>query len=180
LEKLVGKAPNRGDGMKEIQGELWDYYGTPNTLICLTTNGAVKKNGEGVMGRGCAYEATQRIPGIAKTLGRSLSVYGNQFIPDTQRGFAFFPVKHHWREQADLNLIQRSAEALDRLSRAVGMRDWTFILPRPGCGNGRLGWPEVKRVIEFLPDNVWVIYKLQQQHHVVSGAAENANKFSSL
>lgn len=31
------------------------------------------------------------------------------------------------------------------------------VLPRPGCGNGRLTWEQVKPVIKFLPDNVWVI-----------------------
>ena len=39
--------------MKEITGDLWDYYRRPMHTICITTNGTIKKNGKAVMGRGC-------------------------------------------------------------------------------------------------------------------------------
>ena len=66
-----------------------------------------------------------------------------------------FPVKYNWWEQASLELIKESAIALKK---AAEFED-TIILPRPGCGNGRLEWPTVKRVLEEvgLPDNVWII-----------------------
>ena len=149
--------------MKEITGELWDYYGKENFVVCITTNGTVKKNGEAVMGRGCAKEATERLPRIAKRLGASLNTIGLQFFEPVNLGnewtdpIALFPVKYNWWEQADLELIKKSASQLR--DRALAWPNCTYILPRPGCGNGRLTWDQVKPVIDFLPDNVWVISK---------------------
>lgn len=145
--------------MREITGNLWDYYQKPNTIICITTNGTIKKNGRGVMGRGCAAEAVRRIPNIDLYLGDALRKFGNiptrmgdlgQLIP-----LIFFPVKHNWYEAADLQLIKRSAQWL--AIEAEVEPNTTFVLPRHGCGNGRLEWGRVKPLLETLPDNVWVI-----------------------
>ena len=68
-----------------------------------------------------------------------------------------FPVKHNWWQPADLDLIAKSAEALEYM--ALSKPDTSFLLPRPGCGNGKLTWAEVRPVIKFLPDNVLVIDK---------------------
>lgn len=148
--------------MKEIVGELWDYFDKPNTIICITTNGAVRTDGKAVMGRGCAFEAAQHFKGLPKNLGTHIREHGNIFWVtsmhcDETGGLAFFPVKHKWWEQADIELIKKSALGLAVC--AIAAPDWTFILPRPGCGNGRLTWAEVKPVLEFLPDNVLVISK---------------------
>jgi hypothetical protein len=140
--------------MREITGNLWDYYNKRGFAICITTNGALRKDGCGVMGRGCALEAKQRIPGIEKLLGEGITKWGNVFRFAVEC-VAFFPTKHHWMDKADLVLIQKSAEMLAMTAKASP--DCNFILPRPGCGNGGLRWEEVKPVIEFLPDNVWVI-----------------------
>ena len=143
--------------MLEIKGNLWNYYGQPNVVVCITTNGFIKKNGEAVMGRGCALEATRLYPELPKLLGDHLKSMGNfpHLFEFERGGLISFPVKHNWWENADLNLIQLSAGYLSGLA---GIKSNTaFILPRPGCGNGHLSWEEVKPVIEFLPNNVWVI-----------------------
>lgn len=139
--------------MKEIKGELWDYL---DHVVCITTNGFVKKNGEAVMGRGCALEATKLIPGIAAKLGTKIRECGN-VVQWLGTNLITFPVKHNWWEEADLNLIRRSA--LDLSVIATNFSSRNFVLPRPGCGNGRRDWPTVKRVLDEvgLPDNVWVI-----------------------
>jgi hypothetical protein len=74
--------------MREITGNLWD----PMTwklngqkldilfdAIAITTNGTVKKNGEGVLGRGCAKEAVEKWKkfNIPRCLGDTISRYGN-------------------------------------------------------------------------------------------------------
>jgi len=140
--------------MKEIVGELWDYYKKLNTVILITTNGFVKKNGCGVMGRGCALEASQRIKQFPALLGYHIQKNGNVPMRVPGEPILTFPVKHSWWEQADLKLIKRSAEWL-----AGCDESYTYVLPRPGCGNGKLDWPTVKRVLESaeLQDNVWVI-----------------------
>lgn len=59
---------------------------------------------------------------------------------------ASFPVKRHWREKADLELIERSARQLVEI---VENRSYAAaVLPRPGCGNGSLSWEAVRPVLE--------------------------------
>lgn len=145
--------------MKEMKGNLWDYYNNDRYLICITTNGFVKRNGDAVCGRGCAYEATQRIENFARILGERIQKLGNvagvmQTEPD-EWGVFVFPVKHRWWEEADKSLIVESARTL--ANHALQNPQTLYILPRPGCGNGRLQWTDVKPLIEFLPDNVFVI-----------------------
>lgn len=142
--------------MREITGELWDYYGRHHTIVLITTNGTVKKNGACVMGRGCAFEATQRIPRIAKQLGALIQKHGNVVVELEYERLWTFPVKHNWWERADLELIRRSAETLGQLAQPPH-QDLTFVLPRPGCGNGHLTWEVVRPLLAGLPDNVLVI-----------------------
>lgn len=49
-----------------------------------------------------------------------------------------FPVKHHWREEADRILIAQSVVELQGLTDEMGWK--RVAMPRPGCGNGRLPW----------------------------------------
>jgi hypothetical protein len=67
-----------------------------------------------------------------------------------------FPVKHRWQDAADLELIKRSALELVEL---VDRNAWArkIKLPRPGCGNGRLRWSDVKPVLEPLLDDRFVV-----------------------
>jgi len=138
--------------MKVVTGDIWDY---PADVICITTNGTIKKNGEAVMGRGVALQAVQRFPGVAKDLGENLQRWGN-FPHILKSELVTFPVKHHWHERASLDLIKESAVQF-----AVHVKcfpELIFVLPRPGCGNGGLRWEEVEPVISsLLPDNVHVI-----------------------
>jgi hypothetical protein len=145
--------------MIEIKGNLWDFWDHDH-VICITTNGFVKRNGQAVMGRGCALEATQRVPGIAEILGDTIRRNGNHVSILTDKHLPLilsFPVKHNWWEEADLYLIERSAwELVEFVTNSENHK--TFVLPRPGCGNGRLRWETVKAVIEpILPDWVQVI-----------------------
>ena len=145
--------------MKEIKGNLWDHYkGADGPLICITTNGFVKKNGEAVMGRGCAREAMDRFDGLALRFGNLLKDFGNTFIYIGNGSLFSFPVKHNWWEEADIDLIRRSAqqlmEFLNRQNEFNTRSHFSFqfkevILPKPGCGNGKLDWEsQVKPILE--------------------------------
>jgi len=140
--------------MIEVYGELWDFADEPGFVVCITTNGTIKKNGECVMGRGCAAEAKARFSWLPKVIGTHIVKNGNipLYIPDLR--ILTFPVKHNWYEQADLDLIKDSAQ---RLYEIASHSAFEYILPRPGCGNGRLTWSEVKPILQDLPDNVRVI-----------------------
>jgi hypothetical protein len=137
--------------MIEVKGNLWDY---PADVRIITTNGTIKNNGECVMGRGCAAEAKQRHPTIARVLGEHIQANGNHvgWIYGQERGSIIFsyPVKHNWFEKADPILIERSAKEL-----MVAVAPWLkIVMPRPGCGNGRLNWDrDVKPILEPILDD---------------------------
>lgn len=143
--------------MIEVTGDLWIF---PADLRVITTNGFVKKNGEAVMGRGCAKEAALKWPDLPLKLGYSITQSGNHVFYLIEE-LCSFPVKHNWWEKADKELIERSArELLDFIDyRAAFDQPFkSILLPRPGCGNGQLDWKDVKPIIEpILDDRFYVI-----------------------
>lgn len=129
--------------MIEVRGNLWTY---PADVRVITTNGTVKKNGEAVMGRGCAAEAKRMYPRLPRELGRHIRHLGNIVmdygLTDDGNYLMTFPVKHEWMQKADQRLIEVSARTLTAY---INSPDWhtefkTVVLPRPGCGNGGLQW----------------------------------------
>jgi len=163
--------------MHEMEIDLWELY--EQGFPCgITTNGCVKRNGEAVMGRGIALEANKRFPGLARRLGNLIKNHGSHVFVIEERLFSF-PVKpaqgisngHNtvrpfpagalvpgWAMKADLELIRRSMEELEKLREAQG---WDkVVLPRPGCGNGGLKWDEVRPII----DRPWLI--VVRRNHV--------------
>lgn len=146
--------------MLEAQLNLWDE---PADAKCITTNGFIKKNGAGVMGAGIAGQAQRRYPELPHILGLHLETNGNHVgvlrLPDVNDPtyYVAFPVKHNWFEEADIELIERSAHELMALGKDMIWHK--ILLPRPGCGNGRLVWDEVKPVIEpILDDRVIIVH----------------------
>lgn len=141
--------------MKEIQKNLWDVE---CDLRVLTTNGIVRRDGACVMGRGCALEAKDRFPGIEFRLGELIRKYGNRVMRlGRYEGvvIASFPVKHNWKEPADPELIRRSAEQLVALADKFGYTD--VAIPRPGCGNGKLRWSDVRKVLDDVLDDRFTV-----------------------
>lgn len=144
--------------MLEQQVDLWSVT---DGAICITTNGTVKKNGRGVMGRGCALEAVDKYQDIDVELGNNIIKYGNivTFLKNWDIQILSFPVKHNWWEIADIELIKRSCKQLVDLMQKFSITK--VYLPRPGCGNGKLDWEkDVKPAIkDLLPDSVIIVSK---------------------
>jgi hypothetical protein len=145
--------------MKEDYGNIWHM---PGDAICITTNGFVKKNGEAVMGAGIAKEANNFYPGLAKALGEFICIGGNRVHPlyfdnTWEQLILSFPVKHNWWEKADMELIRKSCqELIEYLDVTKPLQN--VLLPRPGCGNGKLQWKDVKREIKpLLDDRITVV-----------------------
>lgn len=142
--------------MKEVRGNLWTY---PADVRVITTNGTVKRNGECVMGRGCAAEAKEKFTDLPRVLGRLIEQHGNNCYLLRRGGpegvLVSFPVKHQWMQKADYDLIRRSACQLVALADDQRWIDgWkTVVLPRPGCGNGGLRWADVKPFLEPILDD---------------------------
>lgn len=140
--------------MKEITGDLWDFHKAGHWVV-ITTNGDVTRAGLAVMGRGVAREAALRFTGIAAELAYRLRVHGNHVHAfGGERHLLTFPVKHHWQERADLELIKRSVEELKDAAQGFD----TIYMPRPGCGNGKLKWEDVRPLLVGLSDRFVVVW----------------------
>lgn len=137
--------------MKEAKGDLRTY---PANARVITTNGYVKWNGEAVMGRGCAREAALKYPDFPMVLGIDINIRGNHVQYWNFDGDVIwaFPVKHSWKENADIDLIMRSAKEIQE-----AMIFDSVVMPRPGCGNGNLDWEDVKKVIEPILDDRFTV-----------------------
>lgn len=142
--------------------DLWDPDMQADAII-ITTNGDVNASGRAVMGRGCALEAATRYPNLDWRFGQMLRARCNhtmlvelQSYPNGNDFWLIsFPVKHHWHQQADLELIERSARELVALA---DKHEWeTILAPRPGCGNGHLSWSAVRPIIADLLDDRFII-----------------------
>lgn len=143
-----------------------DCWTIPCDALCIPTNGSLVRLGpkggyRGVMGRGVAKQARDRDPGLDVSLGDHVRTQGH-VVGVIRRGdvvhctWVSFPVKHRWQESADLDLIRTSARELMAL---IAAEAWTtVVLPRPGCGNGRLAWEFVRpALIDVLDDRVVVV-----------------------
>lgn len=146
--------------MREQTGDLWKLI-QPGDALVITTNGDVDKRGWAVMGRGIALQAARRFAdeGLKERLGWMLQHgLGNHVsYVHTSAPFSLLtmPVKHHWHEKADPDLIIRSAHELVDVAR--GWAWGTIWLPRPGCGNGRLNWIDVRPLIEPILDDRFTV-----------------------
>lgn len=168
--------------MHEIVGDL--FASEKADAICITTNGFVNSQGSNTMGAGCALQAKQRWPGIQMVLGGWIRQEGNAVHLLTRKGpspkdptclihlpgfstwpahsvpyhIVSFPTKHHWSENSDPKLIEKSARELVELADAMNWHTG-IVLPRPGCGLGKLSWEgEVRPLLaSILDDRFYVI-----------------------
>lgn len=136
---------------------MWDVYNRTD-LFCITTNSYIKQDRSLAMGKGIALEATRRIPGIAKEFGRRITHLSNYGLiiweRPGQQSIAAFQVKRHFRDKADLNLIDMSTKQLIKI--ATKYPSARFDLNFPGIGNGELPRHLVLPIIRQLPDNVYI------------------------
>lgn len=145
--------------MIEITGDLWEYR-QPEDWVGITTNLTLRRDGKLVMGRGIAFEASQRYPALQKEWGekiRETSEKQPSIILTPKWKLIAFPVKYHFRDDADINLILRSTiQLLDILPMLSGGR---ILLPRPGCGNGRLDYAEVEPLLrKYLTSDRFIVF----------------------
>jgi hypothetical protein len=144
--------------MIEAEGDLWDFHAI-GAWVAITTNGFVKKNGEAVMGRGVAKEAAQRFPWLPAQLGERTLSAGNHVQIFSHIRLFTFPVKHHWHEPADPDLIVQSARELRGFLDDPGVLRLPkrVYLVRPGCGNGQLRWEDVRPLIAPILDDRFIV-----------------------
>ena len=154
--------------MREATGDIWSML-TDGDAIIITTNGILNTEGRLVMGKGIALEAKTRVKGVDRIAGDMVGRYGNHaWLLDpahmTPRwDMIFMPVKEHWRDPADLALIERSAHEIVKIVAQeihIGgvwaedhpdyVRLPNIYLPHVGCGAGSLNWSDVKPVLDAI------------------------------
>jgi hypothetical protein len=145
--------------MQEQIGDIWAARKLGDWVV-VTTNSTIRQDGALVMGRGIAFEAAKRYPLLQKRCGELVRQNGLrvEFIPDTfAHNLIIFPVKHHFKEEADINLILRSTIQLVAASDFI--REGRILMPRPGCGWGHLDWLEVRPLLlKYLNDDRFIIF----------------------
>lgn len=138
----------------------------PCDLRVITTNGYVAKDGRAVMGRGCAREARCFFPNLDYKLGRMIREHGNRTMRLGRYDgidLCSLPVKHHWRENAELELIERSVTQLVEIVDKFSYE--RVVMPRPGCGNGGLEWSTVKPLIEPLLNGRFIVVRYNDERY---------------
>jgi len=144
-----------------------DMFQHKADVLLVTANSYVTHNGVLVMGRGAAkqandlYQCAEHFGWLVNdTIGhKARQRYGvimgdpGCYNPECPYWLGIFQVKYHWRDEADLKLIEYSALKLTQLAIPD---EFKISLNFPGIGNGRLRREDVLPLLEGLPGNVTV------------------------
>ncbi|MHB8056391.1 MAG: macro domain-containing protein [Desulfuromonadaceae bacterium] len=142
--------------MLETVGDIWEYGAT--SVIVITTNGSVTRDGRAIFGRGVARQAAIRHPGLAEKLGRLLAEQGSHVF-DLGCGIVAFPVEETPWSLPDLRIVARSAQELRQLADNSGLV--RIVVPRPGCGGGGMAWKDVKPILAPWFDDRFIVISHQ-------------------
>ena len=168
--------------MIEVKADLWGFYQVDKILVAITINGFVKKDGNAVMGKGCAYEASLIVPDAQRILGSSIRRNGWDHIHKIDQHLAGFPVKRDkaicdghnvvstmrrkfrvgdrvpgWALKSETRIIANSLRKLFWYKDSNGYK--RVFLPRPGCGAGELSWDLVKPICAEYGDWLIIVHK---------------------
>lgn len=152
--------------MREEQQDIFKYIGRAD-IMCIPTNGTIKQSdGEAVMGAGVARQFANRYPDLPRVLAAKLQQGNVIHYLGSYSGTAFlsFPTKHNWYDRkADLFLIKEAGIGLlntVNLKVMPAMPNPLIVLPRVGCGCGRLSWEQEVRpfLAAILDDRFLVVH----------------------
>lgn len=144
--------------MLQAKGNIWDHL-TLSDWVVVTTNCTLRKDGALVMGRGIALEAKNKWPWLPKLVGEMITQRGLQVekIQTNTEKIVIFPVKYEFYLPAKLQLIEKSTKALVNL--LPSLHGGRILMPRVGCGNGRLDWVQVEPILRtYLTSDRFVVF----------------------
>jgi hypothetical protein len=156
-----------------IKANIIDLYKI-GAIVCVTTNGYIKKNGRAVMGRGNALAMATLYSTLPDNLAAHIKKNGNVVGPILNRVISF-PVKpaagtydqvldkikymykpgqkipgYHCK--ADLKLIERSLDQLNEFINKYNLEE--VYLPLPGCSNGELKFEDIEYILKKGSDKI--------------------------
>jgi len=128
-----------------IAGDLWDYHSKKKGhYVVVPTNTTTNKRGHAVMGRGIAAQASKKFPKLARQYGKRLrkDKTVNGFCVFKKLRLIMFPIKRHYKDDANLALIENSLKNL-KLTLLFDKSIKKVFLPMVGCGFGNLLYEQV-------------------------------------
>jgi O-acetyl-ADP-ribose deacetylase (regulator of RNase III) len=138
--------------VREQTGDLWSF---PADFRVVTVNGGLDKSGYLIMGAGVALQARERFPGLARKLGGWVREYGSRVFLCKQEGIITLPTKRrHW-ELSDPPLIHRGLWQMVEVVNKFGIK--SVVMPRPGCGLGKLDWGYMQPVCAQVLDDRFAV-----------------------
>lgn len=108
----------------------------------------------GVMGKGLALQFKQRFPknfkAYKKACLQGMVQPGRVFVYEIgiferPRYILNFPTKRHWKENSRIDDIRAGLNDLVKIVNELKIK--SIAIPPLGCGNGKLFWPEVRKLI---------------------------------
>lgn len=143
--------------MRVINNDIFKFIGYADA-ICITTNGDLRTNGNGICGAGIALAAKNRWPRFEYLLGLHLRERRNvpsRILKCDLTEIWSFPTKDHWKNKSTLELIDNSAKVLREV---CDNNQWNQVmLPKPGCSSGGLNWDSVKKILHKYFDDRFII-----------------------
>ena len=140
--------------MNIVYEDLWKVKLDRPTMIVVTTNTTIKRDGALVMGRGAALQAKTKDERIPFECGRAIvdskqREYGFLQIRSANRpgkaGFGIFQVKYQYNNEADTKLIDNACSVMRQFmdkNPSIHIR-----MNFPGIGNGRLSIEDVAPIL---------------------------------
>ena len=153
--------------MNIIKTNIVDLH-KASKIVCVTTNGFIKKNGQGVLGRGNALAMATVYPQLPSNLAAHIKQNGH-IVGAIGKRIISFPVKpvsgnydqvldkvkymykpgqqipgYHCK--ADLKLIETSLNQLNEFIEKFNLEE--VYLPIPGIKNGELKFKDVEHILE--------------------------------
>jgi len=156
--------------------QLWQQ----NKIVCVTTNGYIKKSGQAVMGRGNAKAMANIIPKLPIFLAKHIQKFGNVVGPIYRRVISF-PVKpicgtyddalSHIQNRytpgdqvpgffckAQIEIIEQSMKQLNLIIKNYSNLIPEVYLPIPGIDNGQLDFDKIKPILETADSRIIFVH----------------------
>lgn len=98
---------------------------TNTNIICVTTNGMIKKNGEAVMNAGIAKSVNDRfhvgfkLANHLRANGNTCADLGEYIYQNSKYHVVSFPTKENWRDKSIIDLIIKSARQLVTMNGSI-------------------------------------------------------------
>jgi hypothetical protein len=149
--------------------------------VLIPTNGVLRQDHTAVMGSGLSRQAAERFPGLEEALGGHIITRGNVpgVIYSGEFDIVSFPTKRDWRDDQDIDLIERSSR---RAANLVQRKNYSRVLvPKFASGQSQHDWESVRPVIErYLVGDTYLFLDEQAQIATTSFNYADAPRFGGM